>query len=394
MKASMRGVAAVAMCLVSGAAVSCSHPAPKVSNSWDPKAAAAYLDYREGWWMGWQGAARDHGTYCVSCHTALTYALARPALRTALAEQGPSVNERALIENVIKRVRLWKDTGPYYSDQGYDRKTAESRGTESVLNALILANHDAQLGKLSDDTRIAFANMWALQQTAEESRGSWLWLQFDQEPWEANDSGYYGAALAAMAVGIAPENYQSMAEIQNHLKLLHEYLNRESAIQSPLNRLFLLWASIKLPGILQPEQQKAIVNEVLSKQQSDGGWRLASLTWRWKGWSLRGLVNMWIREDGTPMEGKSDGVATGLITLVLQEAGVPRDNPQLKHGLAWLMSNQNAEEGFWPASSVNKRRHMSSDTGRFMSDAATAYAVLALTESQRGPSPVASESYP
>jgi hypothetical protein len=89
------------------------------------------------------------------------------------------------------------------------------------------------------------------------------------------------------------------------------------------------------------------------------------------------------------MEGKSDGVATGLITLALQEAGVPGDNAQLKRGLSWLMSNQNVPEGFWPASSVNKRRHVSSDTGRFMSDAATAFAVLALTENQRTASQVA-----
>jgi hypothetical protein len=92
------------------------------------------------------------------------------------------------------------------------------------------------------------------------------------------------------------------------------------------------------------------------------------------------------------MEGKSDGLATSLITLALQEVGVPRENPQLKHGLSWLMSNQNPTEGFWPASSVNKRRHISSDTGRFMSDAATAFAVLALTENQRTTGPVASVS--
>ena len=46
--------------------------------------------------------------------------------------------------------------------------------------------------------------MWALQQVKGDNAGSWPWLQFNQEPWEANDSGYYGAALAAMAVGIAP----------------------------------------------------------------------------------------------------------------------------------------------------------------------------------------------
>ena len=342
--------------------------------------------------MEWSGSARDHGTFCISCHTALPYALSRPALRPALAEQSSTPAERRLIDNVTKRVRLWKDVEPYYSDRGYDGKAAESRGTESVLNALILASRDAQSRRLSDDTRAAFDHMWAQQLTSGDSPGAWLWLQFGQEPWEANDSPYYGAALAAMAVGTAPEGYGSMPEIQNNLHLLRDYLNRKREAQSTLNRVFLLWASTKLPGLLQPEQQKVIINEVLSRQQSDGGWRLASLTWRWNGWSLRGLVNMWIREDGTPMDGKSDGVATGLISLVLQEAGVSRNNAQLQRGVFWLLSNQNAAEGFWPASSVNKRRHISSDTGRFMSDAATAYAVLALTENQRAPDRVASAS--
>jgi len=344
--------------------------------------------------MDWNGSARDHGTFCVSCHTALPYALSRPALRASLAEQGPSINERKLIENVTRRVRLWKEIGPYYSDQGYDHKTAESRGTESVLNALILTSRDAQSGQLSDDTRAAFDNMWALQQTTGEIGGSWLWLQFDQEPWEANDSAYYGAALAAMAVGTAPGDYASTPGIQDNLARLRVYLNRESAAQSTLNRVFLLWASTKLPGLLAPEQRSAIIKEVLKKQQADGGWRLASITWRWNGWNLRTLENMWLREDGTPLEGKSDGVATSLITLVLQAADVPRDNAQLKRGLSWLMSNQNTTEGFWPASSVNKRRHKSSDTGRFMSDAATAFAVLALTENQRTPGQVASVPNP
>jgi squalene-hopene/tetraprenyl-beta-curcumene cyclase len=393
MKAGMRGITALTMCLVAAAMASCSRPTPKVSNSWDPKAAAAYLDYRAGWWMEWTGSARDHGTFCISCHTALPYALSRSALRPALAEPSSTVSERRLIDNVIKRVRLWKDVGPYYSDQGYDGKAAESRGTESVLNALILASHDAQSGRLSDDTRAAFDNMWALQQTSGDNRGAWLWLQFDQEPWEANDSPFYGAALAAMAVGTAPGNYGSRPEIQNNLQLLREYLNRESPAQSTINRVFLLWASAKLPGLLDPEkQQKAIINEVLSRQQADGGWRLASIAWRWNGWSLRSLLKMWLREDGTPLEGKSDGVATGLITLVLQEVGVPRDNAQLKTGLSWLLRNQDTE-GFWPASSVNKRKSLSSNTGRFMCDAATAFAVLALTENQRTTSPMPSVSH-
>jgi squalene-hopene/tetraprenyl-beta-curcumene cyclase len=331
--------------------LACSHSPARISTSWDPKAAASYLDYRENWWAGWTGSARDHGTYCVSCHTALPYALARPTLRAELAEPGPSSTEQSLVQNVTKRVRLWKDIGPYYSDQKYIGKTEESRGTEAVLNALILAKYDAGRGELSEDTRAAFEDMWALQQNAGKNAGAWHWLQFDEEPW------------------------------------------RESWSQSTINRIFLLWASTKLSGLLNAEEQKAIVKEVLSRQQADGGWRLASIAWSWNAWSPRSLFQVWFREDGTPMEGRSDGLATGLITLVLQEYGVPGSNPQLQRGLVWLMSNQ-ATEGSWPALSINKKRNPSSDTGRFMSDAATAFAVLSLAENQGKRSPQVSALNP
>jgi hypothetical protein len=145
---------------------------------------------------------------------------------------------------------------------------------------------------------------------------------------------------------------------------------------------------------LAPEEQQTIIKEILGKQQADGGWRLASIAWKWNGWTAKKLVNMWIREDGTPMDGKSDGVATGVITLALQEAGVSCDNVQLVRGISWLANNQNPSDGSWPASSVNKRRHASSDTGRFMSDAATAFAVLSLTENQRATNSLMSASDP
>ncbi len=359
------------------AAVSPDQPDARAANSWDRKAAAAYLDQRAGWWMGWQRAARDHETFCVSCHTAVPYAMSRPALRQALGEQTLSANERKLLDNVTKRVRLWKEVAPFYSDA--DRgayKSVESRGTESVLNALILASNDAsnaaQNAHLSDDTRTAFENMWAEQQTTGEQKGAWLWLRFKNEPWEADDSGYYGAALAAIAVGTAPENYRAKPEIQNNLKMLREYLNRTYAAQTLSNRAVLLWASAKVPGLLEPERQKALISELLSKQEADGGWSLTSMAGDWK------------RHDGTPQEAHSDGYATGLITFALLQAGISPENAQLKRGLAWLTANQNRPEGYWLAFSLNnnEEHHISPDTARFMKDAATAYAVLALSESK------------
>ena len=101
--------------------------------------------------------------------------------------------------------------------------------------------------------------------------------------------------------------------------------------------------------------------------------------WAWRGATLRSLVNLWIQSDDIPLARKSDGYATGLVVFVLGQAGVPSTDIHLQRGRSWLISNQNKTEGGWPGYSLVNRRDPSSGTGRFMSDAATAYAVLALT---------------
>lgn len=377
-----------ALLLSAGVLTACSHQRKPVTSTWNPKTAAAYLDAREVTWMGWPGSARDHDTFCVSCHTVVPYALSRAALRPALSEQSESSEERQILENVAKRVRLWKEIGPYYSKGEYDgaAKTSESRGTESVLNALILSSNDARTGKLTDLTRTAFANMWASQLTDGDAKGAWAWLRFGMEPWEANDSQYYGAALAAVAVGIAPENYHSSPEIQGRMKLLHDYLNSKYTSQSVMNHVVLLWASSKVPGLVDSERQKSIIQEITSAEQSDGGWELSSLAWP-SGWSLRSIVRKRMRSDWSRQDSESDGYATGLITYVLQEAQDPSENATVQRGLAWLARNQNAADGSWPSVSLSQRRNASSNVGHFMRDAATAYAVLALTEKNRAPNP-------
>jgi len=338
---------------------------------WNPKAAAAYLDQRQDWWQKWPGAARDHGTYCVSCHTVATYALARPALRGPLGETAASAAERSLHENISKRVMMWKEVEPFYPDQTRGLpKTSESRGTESILNALVLASRDARgSGALADDTRRAFENMWTLQFTRGDQTGSWAWLNFHLEPWEADGSRYYGAALAAIAVGIAPGGYAATADIEDHKKLLREYLAKNADEQHLFNRLTVLWASTTWSGsILAAEQQRAIVDEALKLQQADGGWSMASLA-------------PWKRVDNTALDTRTDGYATGLVAYVLQGSADARAKAPVARALAWLQKNQDAS-GLWYAASLNKQRDPASDAARFMSDAATAYAVLALTASR------------
>src|SRR4051812_43807813 len=70
--------------------------------AWSPKAAAKYLDGRGDWWLGWSGAARGQGTSCLSCHTAMPFALARPALAGLLGETEVSGVEKKLLGGLKK----------------------------------------------------------------------------------------------------------------------------------------------------------------------------------------------------------------------------------------------------------------------------------------------------
>jgi squalene-hopene/tetraprenyl-beta-curcumene cyclase len=336
------------------------------AQGWDMRAAAKYLDARQTWWSAWPTAARDHQTACVSCHTALPYALARPSLRAALREGEPPSAERKLVDDVVKRVTMWREVEPFYPDQTNGLpKSSESRGTEAVLNALVLATRDAAAGNPSDEARLAFDNLWALQFRRGPLTGSWAWLNFHLEPWEADDAQYFGASLAAVAVGTEP-GYAARADVQDHVSALRTFLRKNAAPQSLFNHVILLWASGGLPDLLTADERRAIVDSVFAKQNTDGGWSL-------------GALGDWKRSDNTPLESTSDGYATGLVTFGLQRAGCTVDDPRIVRARAWLASHQDTATGKWMTASLNRRRDPATDAANFMSDAATGFAVLALT---------------
>jgi squalene-hopene/tetraprenyl-beta-curcumene cyclase len=119
----------------------------------------------------------------------------------------------------------------------------------------------------------------------------------------------------------------------------------------------------RFTGLLTNEQRGKLLADLKTRQRDDGGWSLADL-------------GTWKRVDETPLETRSDGYATGVVLLALEENHI-RDE-SVKRGIAWLEANQDKTTGAWPAWSLNKKRNPQSDAGPFMSDAATGYAVLAL----------------
>src|SRR5262249_2772145 len=154
--------------LLLGTALSALAAAP----AWNEAAAAKYLDSRQGDWQGWDKSQRDHGTVCASCHTGASYGLARPLLHQAMKDEAQSAAEQTFLADVKKRVTLWDQVQPVYTDaDGGPGMSVASRNSESVLNAIILSSYDAPSGHMSAPTRKAFENAWALQSRSGRDAG-------------------------------------------------------------------------------------------------------------------------------------------------------------------------------------------------------------------------------
>ncbi len=339
---------------------------------WDKAGAASRLDARAREWLDFGGAYRGEGatkTTCLSCHSFVPYMLARPALRKLVGETDPAGPEGKSLAQIKERVAHWDELDTPAWKLAYDssaEKKRQSRGTEAVLNALVLATEDRMAGTSgpSSATAKALDHLWSTQRVDGADAGSWDWLDFGLEPWEAGDGRVFGATLAALAVGRAPGYDLQSGGARPGVEKLRAYLRSQFADENLFNRLAILRSAAVVEGLLTDPERARLVDEVLATQRDDGGWSLASL-------------GEFRRSDGTPEETASDGLGTGFVVDALRSSGLPRTHTGVAKGLDWLRRNQQ-KDGGWAAVSLNKKRDPKSHVGRFMSDAATAYAVLAL----------------
>jgi squalene-hopene/tetraprenyl-beta-curcumene cyclase len=358
--------------------------APEGQTGWDRVAAAQYLDERINLWFERtkEPGTGEGKTTCISCHMVVPYLLARPALRRAMAVSEPTSQETQLLAEVARRV----DSHPDHESLS-DPKHSRERGTEAALNALILACQDAALKrpKPSEITRKAFRQLWETQR----ADGAWDWIDIAQEPDESADSQYYGAALAAIAVGTAPGlQYIGEADAAGNVFRLRAYLKGRYAGQNLYNRTWMLLASYRLGGLLNRERRGELMRELKAQQNGDGGWSLYKLgPWRWSKASPPFAPP---GKPDTSLLEKSDGFATGLIAYALLRAELPATDPALSRAMAWLKANQNEVQveqhvwKCWRTYSLNHDRDNGGDHGGdwkqlLMSDMATAFAVLALS---------------
>jgi squalene-hopene/tetraprenyl-beta-curcumene cyclase len=331
-------------------------PVASPGESWNRAGAASYLDARAALWTTRSRTRQNLPTACISCHTAMPYLLSRAAIGEPLPEAA-----LALFSDVETRVSHWEDARVWYDAKRGADKPEQSRDTESVMNALVLTRRDAALNRpLSAEARSALDAMWARQ----NADGGWSWLYFGLGPWETDGSDYWGAALASLAAMSAGGEAHAPAENQERLRgFLRSGLTRELSLH---NRLALLWAASQWSGLLSKDERARLADDVLGHQRPDGGFRLMDL-------------GPWVSKDGTPLREESDGYATAFSTFVLEQLGDARFAPSIERGLGWLVRNQRPD-GRWETLSPNKDRSGEEDFTRLLSsDAATAFAVLALT---------------
>ena len=333
---------------------------PMLAADWNPRLAADYLDGRQKEWFAW-APAKASGGPCVSCHTQVTYLLARPSLRRALGEDQPTQYETGLLDGLRTRVPI-RDAKEVLPAFKRDPLASQAMGVESIHSALFLAANN-----WNADARAALDRMWAMQIREGQFAGAWEWFSVNLDPWEMPESRFYGASVAAMAVGHTPADYRKLPEVRERVAALVEYLRRELPSQPLHKRLTLLWASKGLPEALPAASRKSIVAEAWRKQESDGGWTMESL-------------GPFTAHQAAPPASGSNSYATALVAFILQKAGAAGSDPKLKRALEWLRAHQDPASGTWGADSMNKRFEPESMQIRFMRDAATAFASLALLE--------------
>jgi hypothetical protein len=282
----------------------------------------------------------------------MPYLLARPALRRLLKETQPTMYETGLLN------RLRANAGA--------KPAGGLQSVETIFAAMLLPQGDPA-------QRPTFDQLWALQKKDGALQGGWLWFAANLEPWETPPQFQYGASLAALAIGSAPVNLRNAEQVV----ALENYLQNDVASRPLHVRLAMLWASTKLPSIMAATTRQAVIDEILKKQQADGGWTLESL-------------GPWTEHPDAPAlptAGMSDSYATAFTAFVLKQRLGARDSglgsggsvrSSINRALDWLRMHQDSQTGAWRAVSMNKKYPGGSMPEMFMQDAATGFAAATL----------------
>jgi hypothetical protein len=302
----------------------------------------------------------DQKYRCIACHVNGSYLLLRPALSRVA---GPPSRETR---------RFFVSSLEAFVGKREEILLLVGNGSAQVVWAAAgLASWDAHVGgALSPETDAVLRSMFRLQR----ENGAWLspdcWPPLQSDPFQL-------ATVAALGAATAPGWLERLddRDVRRRVDLLKTYL-RDTVPPHDYARVWLLWASTALPGLLAPPSRTASVELLWRLQHQDGGWALRDFAApeEWGGGSRRDRLKAEAGYATSP----SDGHMTGLAVCVLRDAGIPSTDPRIQKAANWLLSNQR-KSGRWYARSLN------TDTYHYLTYSATCFALAALSKCGRLP---------
>jgi squalene-hopene/tetraprenyl-beta-curcumene cyclase len=289
---------------------------------------------------------------CVACHTSGVYGLMRPALSAYIGKPDPTIRKH-LVDDLAKT-----------KTEKIEKLRIGLRPTQVAYLAGGLAEWDRHVtGKLSPETDEALRLMLSLQSDNGAFNNIGCWPPFES-------SAYHGTTVAAMAMQAAPgwlENLKD-SDLMARVARTHNYL-KTTRPPHDYAKVLLLWASTRVPGLVDAKQKKRWIKTLLKHQRADGGWSIRTFATpeTWGDGSRAKKLNAEPEFTNPP----SDGHQTGLVLLVLRDAGVSAKKKQIRRGVAWLLKNQR-QSGRWWTRSLNTDRY------HFITFSGSCYPLLAL----------------
>ena len=309
----------------------------------------AALDYIDNGALAWSKERK-----CVSCHTNGSYLFTRPAL-TGMIGNPPQEMRDFFVQQLDKL-------------QVKDRKVLRKRenATQVAYVAAGLAEWDKHVSNhLSTETDRALRLLFEVQREDGAFNNHNCWPPLES-------SYFHSATVAAMAITSAPGWLASSAgdspELLDQFEQLKTFL-RDSEPPHDYGRLLLLWASARIPDLIDSERKQSIIEMILDRQKSDGGWSIRTFATP-ESWGKGNRAEK-LRAEPELDNPPSDGHLTGLAVIVLRESGVCKTDPQIRKAIKWILNNQRQSGRWWT-------RSLNSDDYHFITFSGSCYPLLAL----------------
>ncbi len=289
---------------------------------------------------------------CIACHTSGVYGVMRPSLSAYLGKPDPALRKH-LVADLAKTKK-----------EKIERLRSGLRPTQVAYLAGALAEWDKHVtDKLSPETDEALRLMLSLQSDNGAFNNIGCWPPFES-------SAYHGTTVAAMALEAAPGWLAGLkdSDLMARVAKTHNYL-KTTKPPHDYGKLLLLWTSTRVPGLVDAGQKQALVDMLLGHQQADGGWSIRTFatpeTWG------DGSRAKKLKSEPEFKNPPSDGHQTGLVLLVLRDAGIAASDKRVQRGVKWLLKNQRQSGRWWT-------RSLNTDSYHFITFSGSCYPLLAL----------------